>query len=246
MSGQWERTGAQFEATPWTILHALHGDEAARTRSLEELSRRYWPAVYGFLRRGGMAREEAGETTQGFFVDVVLSRALFDQADPASGRLRSLMLTALRRYVIDRHRRAASRKDRSGLPPGMLDEAERVLADNTAGSPDAAFDRAWAAGVMKEALRRTAEHFDRTGKSEHWRLFEARVVRPAARGASPRELSQVFEEHGFRSAADAAAAVQTVKRRVHSLLHEVVCETVAQADDVEDETRALRAALAIG
>lgn len=238
-----ERTGAQFEATPWTLLDALRRDSGSREAALDELCRRYWPAVYGYLRHDGKGREEASEVTQSFFVEVVLSRSLFERAAPSEGRLRSLMLTALKNYVKDQHRRAVARHEPGRIVLNDLDHVDGLIASASRDTPESAFDRAWASSVVDEAIRRARAHYTTSGKEGHWRLFESRVERPAATGATPPPLAEIFADHGFASPADAAAAVQTVKRRVQSLMQEAISETVTHAAEAADEAARIRAAL---
>jgi DNA-directed RNA polymerase specialized sigma24 family protein len=240
-----EQTHARFATTRWTLIEALRGDDPARQHeALSRLVECYWPAVYGYLRRTRMDREQASEVTQAFFADVVLSRDLFSQADATAGRLRSLLMSALKRYLIDRHRRRAARRESTSLGLGSIEDAEAMLDSTRHEDPEAAFDRAWAASVLGEALRRCEKHYADADKRPHWLLFEARIVRPAVHGVEPPALPHEAEKLGFRSASDAAAAVQTVKRRVNSLLADVVAETVSGGVSIDDELAALRLVLA--
>ena len=97
--------------------------------------------------------------------------------------------------------------------------------------------------MLGEALRRCEQHYAAGEKRGHWDLFEARVLRPAVHGCGAPGLSDAAERLGFRTSADAAAAVQTVKRRVNTLMLEVVSETLTRPEDAEEEAAALRAVL---
>lgn len=238
-----EITSAGFVTTCWTVVESLNSsDEAVRLRCKDELIRRYWPPVYGWLRRHGQGRELAAETTEAFFADVVLQRELFEGAARSRGRLRSLVMSALKNYRVDTARRAAARG--AGLRVPLDGRDADIAADSPGDSPEAAFDREWAAAVLDEAMRRAELHFIRTGKARHWRVFEARVLRPATGGAEPRPLGELAAEQDFRTPADAAAAVQVVKKRVQALIEEVVAETVGNADELADELRDIRSVLA--
>ena len=57
---------------------------AAGRLALDELCRIYRPAVLAFLRRRGMSRDAAEESTQSFFLHL-LERELASRADPARG-----------------------------------------------------------------------------------------------------------------------------------------------------------------
>jgi len=239
-----QRTTARFATTRWTLVAALHSASSAeQAEALSSLIERYWPAVYAYLRRTGLNRDQAAEATQGFFVDVVLSRALFDKADSAAGPLRSLMLVALKRYMIDRHRRARSRRERDVISVESIEHVERRLDPADTAQPEHIFTRSWATGVLNEALARCERHFTEHGRRMHWELFEWRVLRPAVSGSNPPPLAAEAERLGFATPADAAAAVQTVKRRVNAVLGEVVAETVGCTEQIEQELALLRAAL---
>ncbi len=239
-----QRSDARFQTTRWTLVDALDGvDEARRRAALESLSALYWPAVYAYLRRQGKGREDACEITQAFFAEVVLSRALFKHADQSRGRLRTLILSALKNYLVDRHRRDVSRGSEITLSLDGLALAEHEIAQADGAAPEAVYDRQWALVLFREAIRRCEEHFSSTGRRRHWQLFEARVVRPAAGGCESPPLTQVAPQLGFAGAADAAAAVQVVKRRITALLREVAAETATTPADQQAEYDALRSLL---
>ena len=96
--GAWPRTS-------WSRLDLLGADPEDRSQEIyEELISRYWPAVYSYIRRTGRSSDEASDLTQGFICDVVLGRQLFHAANRDRGRFRSLLLTALKNYIVERHR----------------------------------------------------------------------------------------------------------------------------------------------
>jgi RNA polymerase sigma-70 factor (ECF subfamily) len=103
--------GCGFSTTQWTeILRLQSADEVDRRALVGRLAERYWPPVYAFLRRSGNDPEAAKDLAQDFFFEVVLGRQLFQQADPARGRFRTFLLTALRRYTTQVHRSRNARK----------------------------------------------------------------------------------------------------------------------------------------
>lgn len=238
-----ERTHAPFQTTHWTLLSGLHSaDPEARKAALDVLIRRYWPAVYSWLRCKGFEREEAAETVQHFFAEVVLARDLFGRSEAANGKLRSLVLVALQHFLVDRHRRRVARSEHVVLSLGDLSAEERIVHGTAAATPDEAYDRRWAVVVLEEALARCEEQLTRNGRHGHWAVFHARVVAPARSGCDARPLTDLAAEEGFASAADAAAAVQVVKRRVLMLLREVAGETASE-DQQDDEYRRVVALL---
>lgn len=240
------QSGATFPDTMWSLVtRAEDASDPRSTIARESLARVYWPAVYAFLRRSGRSRDEAEELTQAFFADVVSGRALLAGASPERGRLRTLLIAALKNYRIDVYRREASRGDGQTWSLSSMDvelEEQRVStrADD---APDVGFDREWAATIVNEALCKCRRHFEDAGKLAHWKLFEARVVRPLTSPSDPPSLANLAQELGFRSTADAAAAMQVVKKRFDVILREVTAETTASGDDAEDEWRWLHRTL---
>jgi len=234
------RSHAAFQTTEWSLLGALRrGDDAAA----EVLVQRYWPPVYAYLRRKSVGREKAEELTQAFFATVVVGRRLFQGADPHRGRLRSLLLVALGNFVRDEHRRETVRGKGLEIPPEAVTCEEEWVRRSPAEPPDRAFDRRWAAELVAEALRRSEQHFLRTGRAGHWKVFELRIVAPNVRGLVPQALAELAEDAGFAGPAAAAAAVQVVKDRTRALLHQVVAETVDDPAQLEAELLELKQVL---
>lgn len=243
-----EQSHAEFLPTRWSLIQGLGSDRGAeRAAASEKLVASYWPAVYAYLRRRGVRREEAGEITQAFFVDVVLTRELFESADQRRGKLRTLVVTALGRYMVDRHRRgsAARRRGHSESLSGDGTAREEAMLDRAAAMPaETMFERRWALAQVEEAVRRCRAYFEEAGKERHWSAFESRVLFPAASAVEPAALGEVAKALGFAGPADAASAVQVVKKRFQTILRAVIAETVAEGDDIEEEYQRMTNALA--
>jgi hypothetical protein len=72
-----ERDGL-FASTRWTMVLRA-GDSAAASaqalNALSELCQIYWRPLYCFLRKRGYGSEDAQDLTQGFFADLIETRA---------------------------------------------------------------------------------------------------------------------------------------------------------------------------
>lgn len=233
-----------FATTRWSLVDRLRGrNEAEQNQAAAELAQRYWQPVYFFLRCRGMNIDSAADTTQAFFADVVVGRNLFESAERAKGKLRSLVLASLDRYVIDRERHNARRKRRGRIVSlSALDVSrEEVLFASEEGRgtdpPESAFERRWLLAQVEEAVRRCRERFVESGKARNWEAFEARILAPCARTTDPESCEDVAKRLGFASAADVAAAVQYVKKRLLLALKEVLSETEGAEQDTESELR---------
>jgi RNA polymerase sigma-70 factor (ECF subfamily) len=229
---QLEDSTAGFRTTHWTLVEALlRGDDPGRAR--DALCRAYWPPVYAYLRRSGLTRDAAAESTQAFFADVAIGRDLFSRVETRSGSLRVVLLAALKRFLVDRHRRSAARGAERLAGLGQAEVEEGILSELEGLPPDAAMERRWAIGVLHEALARCRGHFEATGRDRHWAVFAQRVIQPAIALAAPPSLAAVALEHGFASPAAAAAAIQVVKKRLVALIQEVAAEHASRPEEAE-------------
>ena len=89
------------------------GESPAAQEALEDLCRTYWRPIYGFVRREGARPEEAKDITQGFFA-LILERKDFSSVRQEKGRLRSFLLAALKHFMANERRDAATLKRGGG------------------------------------------------------------------------------------------------------------------------------------
>jgi RNA polymerase sigma-70 factor (ECF subfamily) len=238
---QLDRSGV-FRTTHWTeILDAGSEDEPRRQAALEDLIGSYWKPVYCFLRRKGHPHEEAKDLTQGFFYEIVLGRNLFHQADRAKGRFRTFLLTALERYTVSIHR---SETTRQRVPEGgLLRTGEidglNVLQPVDYGSPDEAFDYAWAVSLLDEVFAEVSEQCHRKGKTIHWEVFQERVVKPIMENTEAPSLIGVCEKYGISNRVKASKMTIAVTRRFRTTLRRRLRQFVSTAAEVDDEIRYL-------
>lgn len=220
--------------TDWSMVaQAGQDDEQARATALERLVRRYWPAVFAYIRSTGRDFHSAADLTQGFVCDVIISRRLCAVADPTRGRFRALLLAALKTYLRERHRHD-TRKRRAGnlWAASMPIEVTEPGPDRT---PDQAFSRQWSATLVRRVLDRVRAGCLADGLDAHWEVFEQRVVRPMLFDDQPADYAGLVERLGLKDTTQAANMMVTVKRRFASTLSDEVGQTVADPDQIDDE-----------
>src|SRR6516162_2240568 len=168
---------SSFASTRWTVVHQAADSQTASQHALSalaELCQTYWRPVYVFLRRQGVAQHDAQDLTQGFFAELIESRA-YARADPAKGRFRSFLLGALKHFVGHQRERDQAQKRGGGALPVQLDEQAIAEADMYAASyrkwsADGVFEREWAAALLRQALDRLGQEYMVAGKAA---LFES-------------------------------------------------------------------------
>lgn len=216
--------------TRWSLIALAATPLQDAGAALAQLCECWRPAVLAWLRRHGDAAE-AEDLTQAFFV-FFLERALPARADPARGRFRAFLYTALRHWHGDQLAHAAAAIRRPMLAPA--DPTAVAGADD----PAADFDRDWAVLLLQRALDRLRRDADRSGRRD---LFEA--VLPFLTDTSERnDYPRAAAELGLRPNT-LAAAISRMRRRLRAAVRAEVADTTASPADVEAELRWLRAAL---
>jgi RNA polymerase sigma-70 factor (ECF subfamily) len=211
--------------------------------ALSELCQIYWRPVYVFLRRQGIAEHDAQDLTQGFFAELIDSRA-YTRADPMKGKFRSFLLGTLKHFVAHVRDYDRAQKRGSGNMPVQLDEAALSEAETYASrcndwSADGIFDREWAASVARQALDRLAQEYELGGKAS---LFEALKSRLTAGEAAVVSYEELANQLG-RTAAHLRVDVTRLRARYRAILREEVIGTVVDPQEVDEELRYLRQAM---
>ncbi len=239
------RRPANFATTRWSVV--LHAGRAGSQGSsaqdaLARLCRTYWFPLYAHVRRRGFAAHDAEDLTQEFFARI-LARHSIAQADPARGRFRAFILTALNHFLADEWNRARAAK-RGGacerLSLDMADAEDRFaqVADPAA-PPDQMFDREWALAVLRTVLTELENEYAAAGRTELFALLKPTLT--GTRDAQP--YAELARQLG-RNENAVKVAVHRLRQRYRTLLQAEIADTVATDDDANAEMRVLLQALA--
>jgi RNA polymerase sigma-70 factor (ECF subfamily) len=212
--------------------------------ALSELCQIYWRPLYAFLRRQGYEPEDARDLTQGFFADLIETRA-YAHADREKGRFRSFLLGALKHFIADARDRADALKRGGGMSLVTLDnnaiaEAEAQIGRATKWQADNVYDREWAASLLRQALDRITQECALAGKSG---LFG--YLKPYLSAAEDSAIP--YEEMARRShrpVTTLRSDVARLRARYRAVLREEVRGTLLEAANVDEELRYLCRALA--
>ena len=232
----------QFVTTHWSMVLAAGGLlSQEQSQALEALCQAYWYPLYAYSRRVGYGPEDAKDLTQSF-LSHLLEKGALSLADPERGRFRTFLLTALKHYLVDEHRRASALKRGGGrvFQPLERDDGEDRYQFEPAdlSSPDVLYDRGWAREVLAQALSRLREEY---ASSKHGPGFEALkdYIWGERSGSS---CAQLGREIGMSEEA-AKKAVQRMRQRFAQLLRQQIAETVNTPAELEEELRYLSSLL---
>ena len=205
-----------FEDTRWSSVARAQGDPQELGRILS----RVWKPLYLYLRRKGHDSEASKDLTQAFLTHFVELR-LIEKAAVDRGRFRGFLLASLEHFLANEYRKSHAVKRGSGVPPVPMDfeQAERSSAAASEESAQAAYERAWAASLLGEALDRL--------RREMGERFEVLRAHLAAECERPR-----YEDIA-RHLGVTVSDVGNILHRARLRLGEIVLEEL-RALDVED------------
>lgn len=182
-----------------------------------------WGAIYAYIRQAGRPDEQARDLTQGFIADVLLGRGLLAKLDERRGRFRTLLLSAVRNYLADayRHDHAARRHPGQGrlvAASGDGDAHDDGLVDRATPAPEAAFNRAWVAALVRDAAADLQAECLASGREAAWDIFDRRVLRPMLEGAEPPPYEALVERWNLRAPTQVSNTIVTMRRAFASHL----------------------------
>ncbi len=234
---------SSFLTTRWSlVVRASSPQEPAARGALEDLCRMYWWPLYAYLRRRGVDAERAADLVQGLFVELI-EKGRLAQVESARGRFRGWLLAALKYHVghENERARAAIRGGDAHHVALDADEADRRwrIASATELDPERTFERAWALAVLDAALARLERRMEREGKSA---LFSA--LKPfLTADPDAASLRTIAEQLASTEGAVKVAAHRT-RTAWREEIRAEIASTLDDVRDLDDEVRALFAALA--
>lgn len=226
-----------FPETRWSLILAARLGDRARREALEAMLGAYWKPIYHYMRRKGLDADAAQDAVQEL-VAHLLAQDFLGRVDPERGRFRSYLRTAADHLLINLHEKRTAQKRGGGQATLSLDfdVAERELVARTE-SPEAAFDRDWALGVMDRALARLKAEFDggaRKGPID--------IALDFFRGAEPPSYADAAARAGM-PAPTFKAFLHRTRVRFRELVKSEVAGTVGTAAHADQEVADLMAAL---
>jgi RNA polymerase sigma-70 factor (ECF subfamily) len=232
--------GRVFPATQWELVASAGQGGEAGEAALEELCRLYWYPVYAFLRRHEYARADAEDMTQGFFAKLLTDDS-FVAADSEKGKLRTFLLCALQRYMVDRTRHESALKRGAGLVisfDGMDAEERYANEPQDSRDPETLFSRAWAHGLLAAVRTKLRAAFEVSGRAYVFEMLLPFLMWDDE-PPSHRELAQRM---GCTEAAS-RIHIMRLRKKFRDLLHDELASTVKSQEEIPGEITWLRSML---
>lgn len=196
-----------FPSTQQSLVARLCSPgHAPASQDRDLLCQHYWRPVYGYLRIGtGRSNEDCKDLTQEFFLWLLDSGTLA-KYNPSRGRFRSWIKLILGSFAG--HQAVAARRIKrgGGVHFRPLPEDDVSLPDPKGTSPDSAFDGEWRTQLLRRAIERVRDRFQKTGREDQFRVFEEHELRRTNRtpetpsGTDPSRASVHKSLHLVRTA----------------------------------------------
>lgn len=211
---------------------------------MEALCLQYWPPLYAYVRHRGHSAHDAQDLTQAFFARL-LEKDWLAAADQERGRFRTFLLMALKRFLSNERDYAQAQKRGGGMHAISLDAdaAEGLYAgrDLSTLPADSLFERRWALTVLETVMARLRGEYEALGKLGEYELLKPCLT--AERGDIP--YDQLAAAMNLEPAS-ARSSVHRLRKSFRDMFREEIASTVADPADVDDEMRAVIAALSQG
>ena len=235
------RKNGMFPATRWSLVSRARSGGAEGETAIEELCRQYWFPIYAYLRSDGHAVADAEDLTQGFF-QLLLKDGLFQSAQEERGRLRSLLLTVLKRFVVNQKERARAQKRGGGAKVLSFDveDAEQRYAIQPVDhrDPEKIYLATWARSLIERAREKLRTLYRAAPRAEVAEALEP-YLDPDEDRVPYREFSQKY------SMKEAALRLHVfrLRQKFGDLLKEEVMLTVETPEEIEEELNWLKSIL---
>jgi RNA polymerase sigma-70 factor (ECF subfamily) len=233
----------RFATTHWSLIAAARDPTSSQAGvALAALCEAYWYPLYAYIRRQGVAADEAQDLTQEFFARL-LEKHWLDGVDQTKGTFRSFLLTACQHFLANERDRARAQKRGGNCKMVSIDfrDAEARYGNEPAHdlTAEKLYARRWALTLLDQVLGRLRETFVRSGRGP---LFERLRIFLLGEKQETR-YGQVAEELGMTEGA-VKVAVHRLRRQYRDLLREEIARTLRDPIYIDEEIRDLFAALA--
>jgi RNA polymerase sigma factor (sigma-70 family) len=232
-----------WATTSWTEVLAARGSATTESRlALEALCRTYWYPLYAFVRSLGLTPDDARDLTQAYFAEF-LEKGFLDNCDPSRGRFRVFLMTSIRHFLSKEREKSRAWKRGGRAELLSLDETElegRYRAEPVDRlTPEQIFERRWALTLLENSLARLRDECVVAAKERQFERLEAFIT-----GERPAITYRAAAMDLGISEAAVKMSVHRLRERFGQILRETMAETVADAQDLDDEVRYLLGVIA--
>jgi DNA-directed RNA polymerase specialized sigma24 family protein len=223
-----------FSTTIWSLVgRASHGNDEQQKQALDQLVRRYRPALCAHLiHRWNLQGHSAEDLLQQFLLNKIVEREILNKVVPRVGKFRYFLLRSLDRFCVSafRHERTRARFTHGAVPIDQaIEEAEE------AAEPQNVYDVAWARQLLSSTIESMRNKCQSSGRLDVWDVCQGRLLDPLLHGAAPVPYDELVARHGLVSPGQAANLLVTAKRMFRKALRDLIAEYEPNEAMVDEE-----------
>lgn len=228
------RGDARFRDTRWSLVAmARSGTDSEMAEAMGELCRGYWYPLYAYVRRSGKSREEAEDLTQEFFSRYLLEQGLLAKADQDKGKLRTFLLTVMKRFLIKDWQKGRAEKRGGGREHLSIDfeEGEERYGHEPVdrSTPDEVYEKQWAVTLLGRVMESLRRDYVSRGMEKRYEVLQEALWWNSA-DASYAELGQQLEmkENAVKQ------AVSRMRKQYRRMLKDEIRSTLDLPEEDEE------------
>jgi DNA-directed RNA polymerase specialized sigma24 family protein len=227
----------RFATTQWHMVkQATEAPDLERMEALNDLLRRYVPAMVEYIkRRFHFSVNEAEDLVQQFVADRVLLKNVLAKATQERGKFRTFLMVSIQHFTFDMLRREKSLKRRPLNGFVSMDDIDANVFVEDSEREQSIFDEGFARQLIAEAVHRTHSKCVDKGKLEIWEILHARVLAPHLEGIPPEGYDSLVDDLGLSHPVEAQNKLATGKRIFRRCFRQVVEEFSDSVEDFDEE-----------
>ena len=197
--------------------------------------------MFVYLRRKGIAPDDAADYVQGFLAELI-EKDFVKAVDRERGRFRWFLMSAINRYISKQIEKSQAIKRGGAVRTFSIDiqSAEKNYQNEpTDGwTAEKIFDRRWALTVLKQTLQQLESDYKQLDQSALFQLLQPMLMVEQGKV----KYRDIADEMGMSEVAVKVAATR-MRQRYRKKLSNIVCQTLADPESLDDELGILLAAL---
>ena len=229
-----------FHTTKWSMISEMNKlNDTYSCKLRNELFNDYYQPVYGYIFRRTRDYHKSIDLTQEFFIKCVIENNLFQKAERERGKFRTLIITALKNFLVSEYRFSTSSVrspdndmfslDSIKFAPEIIDLKEKKVSEEDA------FNFDWIKTMLINVSKRVEEYYAGKKSYKHWQAFNLRVLEPIMSESSQAAISDICKSLEIDDPKKVSDMIQNVRRKFRKELRNHIREYASTDGEVNDE-----------
>ena len=206
-----------FHTTKWTLISQMKNLAGNSSKHLrEELFRDYWQPIFLYINSKVRDHDKAIDLTQEFFIKCIIEKNLFEKADRCRGKFRTLLISALKNFIVSEHRysQAAVRCPENEIfSLDNIKSAPQIAAPSEELTDDQAFNFNWIQSMLINVSNRVEEYYIAKRTPKYWQAFNLRILSPILSSSKALTIPEICNKIDINDPEKVSDMIQNVRRK---------------------------------